>query len=61
MKIRCPHCQRVTIIDDDDIIAYLKRQNPASPAKCAAAKLNASKPRPGSIGNQRARKKPTEP
>lgn len=57
MKIRCPHCQTQTLIPDADVLAYLKRQNPASPAKRAAAKLNASKPRPGSIGNQRARKK----
>lgn len=57
MKIRCPHCQQQTEIDDTDVAAYIKRITPKNAARSAAGKLNGSKPRPGSIGNTRAKKK----
>ena len=64
MKIQCTGCNTIIEIDDADVRAYLGIKSAGSTlgsikseAKTAAAKLNARKPRPGSRGNTRAKKK----
>ena len=59
MKIRCPHCSQPVEIDDADVKSYTAKLagSKSSEAKKEALQKSAKKPRPGSIGNQRARKK----
>lgn len=56
MKVECSHCQGIVEVDDADVFQYAKQRD-KSPARAAANAINAKKPRPGSIGNTRARKK----
>jgi len=61
MKVQCPCCQAIVPVDDEDVKNYVKKlKKPASEAKRLAASANGKKSRPGSIGNQRAKKKQPE-
>lgn len=48
MTIICPHCQKKTVIPDDQVLSYMQRQKgrKTSERKLASCRENASKPRP---------------
>lgn len=57
MRILCNHCQQIIELDDEDVKEYVKKLNPTSPAMVAANRIKAKLPRPGSLGNTRAKRK----
>ncbi len=59
MRVICSHCQGIVEVDDAAVKRYIGRINGQikSEAKTAALTENAKKKRPGSLGNQRAKKK----
>lgn len=63
MKVCCPNCSQVVVIDDAAVKKYgaTLMGKVKSEAKTAAVRENAKKPRPGSLGNTRAKKKEISP